>query len=187
MDNNKNLLIGFVGVLVVLIGVLGFIVNKAFDSAASQVSTLGSTLTYSASRGSLETYNIFDGIIADLNILRRPLASISVASSSVSWGTLAAATSTPSSTIINVPGGGTIGDLVLVQPVTAVSSTVVFRGDITATGASANASATISAVVVTTSTNASIGTVTMRVWVFPVSSFMAPASLSSVTTTAANR
>lgn len=157
---------------IVLIGVFVF----AGVVVVQNSKNLGVALT--ASDSAVSQQGLFDalkGIRDDLASNRAPLSGLAVAASSVSWGSLV--DGAVSSTVINVPGGGTIGDLVLVQPATAASSTVGFRAEITTTG-STNASATIYAVNLS-STTIAVGTLTTRVWVFPVSTFKAPSALTT--------
>ena len=175
MNDNNKLLVGLAVVLVLVVGIFAWYANSVGERDSKNLS---STLTYSASGGQIETYNLVSGVIDDLAMLRNLFASTSVASSSISWGTIGISPSSASSSVIDVSSGGTIGDLCLVETATAASSSASFRCEVTATGAS-HASATIYATAFTTST---VGPLTTRIWILPVGSFKAPAALTTVTT-----
>ena len=173
---NKHFVWGLVAVLV-LGGAVGYFIGKS-----SQPAKLGAFTVGPATAGGSEAlYNALNSMAGDDVRLRAPLAGLLVASSSVSWGTLDTSDTASSSAAIALGGSATVGDFCHVQNLTAASSSASFRCEVSATGA--NASATIYAIV--SSSSAAVGTLTMRVWVLPVSSFVAPAALNTVTSTTA--
>lgn len=179
-------LAGALAVVLILAAVLGFTVSKSLNFAEKsmeQNSKLGATLGPAAALSNKNLLNGLHDLAFDTSNVRRPLSGLVVSSSSVSWGTLDTSDAV-SSTVVLVSGAGTIGDLCLTQPTAAASSSVTFRCEITATG-STNASATIYAIAA--SSSAAVGTLTMRTWVLPVSTFVAPAALSVSTSTTAGQ
>lgn len=185
MDKNIKAVIAVaVGAALV---VAGLAVYFSGQSVAMQEKALGVALTNDTGLYNKNLINALAGIQNDLVAVRAPLAGVAVASSSISFGTLTAGIDTAAtSSVINVPGGGTIGDLCLVQTTTAASSSVVFKCAVTTTGTSTasgniNASTTVYAMIggLASSTTQAVGTITARVWVIPVSSFLAPAALTT--------
>ena len=178
--SSKGILVVAVVALVVG-GVVGYLLNGSdqagvnFFGAANSSTTV---ISYYSVRGNADLWDVLNSMNMDDRAVRAPLAGLAVGSASVSWGTLTANTNS-SSSVINVPLGGTIGDLVLVSP--AASGTASFGGQITTTGTT-NASATVYAVNATT-TSAIIGTLTTRVWVLPSSSFVVPSAIRTSTST----
>ena len=178
MDN--KLIVGALLVALVLGGFVGYAIAPAAPQGVSLGGTNASSsvLSFYAALNSQDLWDAQNSQQMDINNLREPLAGLAVGSASVSWGTLGGATDS-SSTVINIALGGTIGDLVLVSP--AASGTITFGGQITATGVT-NASATVYAVNAT-STSAIAGTLTTRVWVLPVASFVVPDAILTTTST----
>lgn len=168
------------GIVAVLIA--GFL----FGTGSQGGGVLGGVIGPAASLSNNTLRTALHDLAYDTVNVRKPLAGLAVASSSVNWGTLVGNTgANASSSVLNIPGGGTIGDLCIPQVAAAASSTVNFRCEVTATAVT-NASGTVYATAVGTSTSA-LGTLTTRIWVLPVSSFVAPGALTVSTSTAANQ
>lgn len=171
MDN--KLFIGIAAVVVIALGLLSYAQFKAVES----VDKLGTNVTYSTALSNLNLYNVLSSIRTDLIAVRAPLAGLAYTTTSVNWGTLDGTDTVSSSAAFELGSAGTVGDLCLTEPATAASSSATFRCEVTTTG-TANASATIHAIA-ESSSSAAIGVRTMNVWVLPVSSFDAPAAITT--------
>ena len=177
----KNLLIVLLVGVFALGGLVGYLIHSPSVGISLGGANPSSTvISYYAALNKQVLWDVLNSMWIDVTAVRAPLGGLATGSASVSWGTLNT-TDSASSTVINIPLGGTIGDAVIVSP--AASGTAVFSGAITTTG-STNASATIYATVASsTGISEALGTPTMRVWVLPTGSFTAPAALRTTTST----
>lgn len=185
METIKKYFIGLLIAALVLGGVIGFLINRSSEGvfpfgAANPSSTV---ISYYAALNKQVLWDVLNSMMMDITAARAPLGGIATTTASINWGVLNN-TDSASSSVVNVAGGGTVGDLVLVIPTTATTTDFVsFKGEITTSGTT-NASATIYATVASsTGISASLGTLNMGVYVLPASSFKAAASIRTSTTT----
>ena len=172
---NKNYLFIAVALIIALAG--GYFYGK---DVATQ--NLGATVSYYSSLGNTALRTVLDGLVDDIAIVRAPLSGLltsaqqynfmSLASSGNAYaGSLGAnATSTPAFTV----AGAALGDYCKVS-LSADTSTLPHTVDCRVTAAST----TVITVVNNSTATIAISTGTAHFWIFPSSSFAAPAATTT--------
>lgn len=168
-----NKLFGLAGVALLLVGVgiLGYAFNKQSD-------LLGATINYSNSLSQVNLYNSLEGIVDDLEGIRRPFSNVSSTSATLDFPALGPIGTTTSTAVTSTAfTGAAIGDFVLVSNASATEG-VSFVGSV-------NAADNISIVAANASTSViNPGAQLFRFRLLPQASFARPDALVSVTSTA---
>lgn len=178
MEHNKIIVI-FTAVLLVVIGIFGYVVSRAIETTNT---ALGVNLTYSSALSRLETYNLFDALIADNNNMLRATGQTLTGSGSYSPGVVS--TSTQASTTITVTGAA-VGDFAIAEFGTTTDVSGADNYNKYGLDAKVSAANTVHVLFhsVGGNTTTTLGSATLRVKVFPNTT----TTLSAATTTAANR
>ena len=168
-----------------LIAAIGLIVGFGVGYAVHSGGSLGATIGYQSSLNNALTFTAFNSILTDLNTVRAPLAGVSVGTSNSLQFTLVSATTTNSTATVVTGLAASVGDIVLVSPNTAESSTNFFAqvGVASTTSATINITAISNLNGLTAETPAST---TFNVTVIPKASFVAPAALVTATSSSSN-
>lgn len=158
---------------VILAGIIGYVVFH-------QGNTFGATINYSNCGSQANCYNMLSGLLTDITNIRQVVSGLVTSSTASLQFPTGTATTTTATTTQVIGLAAAAGDIVLVSPVTqtlgiiysasvAVASTTSATFQITAANASTTAVAPTASV--------------FNLTVLPRASFLAPAALTTVTST----